>query len=90
MITHAATYELLREIKLLEEPTYKLSHDDNLQIIRQELQKNINKNRTNRIVIIIIYAQDNKLSKWTKRSFAEILLKATQKNALMPNLLPYL
>ncbi|XP_065362048.1 uncharacterized protein LOC135955618 [Calliphora vicina] len=43
MITHGSTYSLLRKLKLLDEPSYKLTRDDNLQIIRRDLQKHIKK-----------------------------------------------
>ncbi|XP_059222594.1 uncharacterized protein K02A2.6-like [Stomoxys calcitrans] len=41
MITHGSTYSLLRRLNLLDEPTCKLSKDDNLQIIRKDIQKHI-------------------------------------------------
>ena len=41
MITHGSTYTLLRNLKLLDEPVAALSRDDNLQIIRKDLQKYI-------------------------------------------------
>lgn len=41
MITHASSYELLKKINLLNEPTVKLAKDDNLQLIRQDLRKHI-------------------------------------------------
>ena len=43
MVTHGSTYAVLRRLKILDEPSYKLSHDDNLQLIRQELQKSMKK-----------------------------------------------
>lgn len=39
MVTHATSYELLRKLQLLNEPTAKISRDDNLQLIRQDIQK---------------------------------------------------
>lgn len=43
MITHGSTYALLKNLKLLDEPSYTLSRDDSLQIIRRDLQKHIKK-----------------------------------------------
>lgn len=42
MVTHGSTYALLRNLKLLEEPSYPLSREDSLQLIRKEIQKHIN------------------------------------------------
>ena len=48
MITHASSYELLRNLKLLDEPSAKINRDDNLQLIRQNLRKHIREaHRTN-------------------------------------------
>lgn len=41
MATHASTYQLLKTVKLLDEPSAILSRDDNLQLIRQNLRKHI-------------------------------------------------
>lgn len=41
MVTHASSYELLRNLDLLNESTPNLSHDDSLQLIRQDLRKHI-------------------------------------------------
>lgn len=41
MITHASSYDLLRKLKLLNEPSVSLSNDDELQIIRQDIVKHI-------------------------------------------------
>ncbi|XP_065369018.1 uncharacterized protein LOC135961445 [Calliphora vicina] len=41
MVTHGSTYELLNNLRLLNEPTYQLSRDDNLKLIRSDLQKHI-------------------------------------------------
>lgn len=41
MITHASSYELLKNLSLLNEPTAKLNRDDSLQLIRQDLRKHI-------------------------------------------------
>uniref|UniRef100_A0A1I8QA52 Uncharacterized protein n=1 Tax=Stomoxys calcitrans TaxID=35570 RepID=A0A1I8QA52_STOCA len=41
MITHASSYGFLRQLKLLGEPTVKLSNDDNLQLIRFNLRKHM-------------------------------------------------
>lgn len=43
MITHGSTYALLRNLKLLDEPSFKLVRDDNLQLIRKDIQKHIKK-----------------------------------------------
>lgn len=43
MITHGSTYSLLKQLKLLDEPSYKLARDDNLQLIRKDIQKYIQK-----------------------------------------------
>lgn len=41
MITHASSYELLRKLKLLNEPTSNLVRDDQLNLLRQDLRKYI-------------------------------------------------
>lgn len=41
MITHGSSYELLRKLQLLEEPTAKISRDDHLQLIRHNLKRYI-------------------------------------------------
>lgn len=41
MITHASSYELLRKLTLLDEPSAKVSRDDHLHIIRNGLRKHI-------------------------------------------------
>lgn len=41
MITHGTSYTLLKNLNLLDEPSYKLSKDDNLQLIRKDIQKHI-------------------------------------------------
>lgn len=41
MVTHSSTYDLLRKLKVLDEPTFKLSNDDNLQNIRQDIRRYI-------------------------------------------------
>ncbi|XP_046808357.1 uncharacterized protein LOC124420191 [Lucilia cuprina] len=46
MITHASSYELLRKLQLIDEPTAQISRDDNLrddnlQLIRKNLKKYI-------------------------------------------------
>lgn len=41
MITHGSSYNLLRKISMLDEPVATLSRDDQLQIIRQDLRKQI-------------------------------------------------
>lgn len=50
MVTHASSYELLRKLGLLEEPSAKISRDDHLQLIRKKLGKSIkeafDRNRT--------------------------------------------
>lgn len=43
MITHGSSYNLLRNLQLLDEPSYKLSRDDSLQLIRKDLRKHIKK-----------------------------------------------
>uniref|UniRef100_A0A1I8NPH8 Integrase catalytic domain-containing protein n=1 Tax=Stomoxys calcitrans TaxID=35570 RepID=A0A1I8NPH8_STOCA len=39
MVTHASSYELMRKFSMLNEPTLKLSRDDRLQLIRDDLRK---------------------------------------------------
>ncbi|XP_065356194.1 uncharacterized protein LOC135950587 [Calliphora vicina] len=39
MITHGSSYALLRNLKLLDEPVASVSREDNLQLIRKDLQK---------------------------------------------------
>lgn len=41
MVTHASSYQLLKKLNLLNEPTAKLTNDDNLQLIRSNLRKYI-------------------------------------------------
>ncbi|XP_061389100.1 uncharacterized protein K02A2.6-like [Musca vetustissima] len=41
MVTHASSYELMRKLRLLNEPTMNLQRDDHLQLIRQNLRKHI-------------------------------------------------
>lgn len=41
MVTHGTSYELLRKLKLLNEPTSELSRDDKLQQIRHNIRKHI-------------------------------------------------
>lgn len=41
MVTHGSSYSLLKNIRLLNEPSYQLSRDDNLKLIRSDLQKHI-------------------------------------------------
>lgn len=41
MITHGSSYTLLKNLHLLNEPTYHLSRDDNLSLIRLNLRKHI-------------------------------------------------
>lgn len=41
MITHGTFYSVLRRINLLDEPAYRLSKDDNLQLIRRNLHKHL-------------------------------------------------
>lgn len=43
MITHASSYELLKNLKALDEPTLKLQRDDQLQLIRKNIQDHIAK-----------------------------------------------
>lgn len=41
MITHATSYQLLRDLKMLDEPSNILSRDDNLKLIRSNIRKHI-------------------------------------------------
>lgn len=41
MVTHASSYDLLKQLDLLNEPVAKLSNDDSLQMIRINLRKHI-------------------------------------------------
>lgn len=41
MVTHGSSYDLMRKLKLLNDPTVRLQRDDQLQIIRQNLRKYI-------------------------------------------------
>lgn len=41
MITHGSSYELLRKLQLLEEPSVKINKDDSLQLIRKDLRQHI-------------------------------------------------
>lgn len=41
MVTHASSYGIMRQLKLLNEPTLQLSRDDQLQLIREDLKKHI-------------------------------------------------
>ncbi|XP_058982627.1 uncharacterized protein LOC131804166 [Musca domestica] len=41
MVTHGSSYELMRNLKLLNEPSINLQRDDHLQLIRQNLRKYI-------------------------------------------------
>ncbi|XP_023306863.2 uncharacterized protein LOC111688583 [Lucilia cuprina] len=41
MVTHGTTYEILRNLRLLNDPAYQLSRDDSLKLIRADLQKHL-------------------------------------------------
>lgn len=41
MITHGSSYELLRKLKILDEPTQSINREDELQLLRKDLKKNI-------------------------------------------------
>ncbi|XP_046811205.1 uncharacterized protein LOC124420873 [Lucilia cuprina] len=41
MVTHWSSYALLRNLKFLDEPSYRLNRDDSLQLIRKDIQKHI-------------------------------------------------
>ncbi|XP_037824418.1 uncharacterized protein LOC119612660 [Lucilia sericata] len=43
MITHATSYNLLRQVKLLDEPSANIAHADNLQIVRENIRRSIKK-----------------------------------------------
>ena len=43
MITHGSSYKLLKNLNLLNEPTLKLNKDDQLYLIRHDIQKYISK-----------------------------------------------
>lgn len=39
MITHASSYEILRKLNALNEPSFDLSRDDSLQVMRNKIKK---------------------------------------------------
>lgn len=39
MVTHASSYDLLRKLSLLDEPSTTINRDDQLQLIRQDIRK---------------------------------------------------
>lgn len=41
MITHGTSYQLLRNLQMLDEPTPILSRDDNLKLIRANIRRHI-------------------------------------------------
>ncbi|XP_075167491.1 uncharacterized protein LOC142239584 [Haematobia irritans] len=41
MITHGVSYELLRNVNLLQEPIMPLSREDQLVLVRKEIRRNI-------------------------------------------------
>lgn len=41
MITHGDSYQLLRNVNLLDEPTVQINREDELSLIRNDLRKNI-------------------------------------------------
>ncbi|XP_037827746.1 uncharacterized protein LOC119615831 [Lucilia sericata] len=43
MITHASSYELLKNLKVLDEPLLQLHRDDQLQLLRKDIQAHITK-----------------------------------------------
>lgn len=41
MITHGSSYQLLRKVQLLDEPSYSISRDDHLKLLRNNIRKHI-------------------------------------------------